>query len=120
MGDRCIDSGLHYGTSFTTQFLYLQGEHAGAHWLPGWVRLRASLDALEKSQSLTLPGLEFRPLSCPARSQSLRLLRYPWSCSCTQLLDTITSVTSANVRIEFFTAVTEDRCLLGCYAVWLF
>jgi hypothetical protein len=39
------------------------------------VDLRAGLDALEK----TLPGLGLRPLSCPARSQSLYRLRYPGS-----------------------------------------
>jgi hypothetical protein len=38
---------------------------------------RAGLDDLEKRKFLTLPGLEIRPLSCPARSQSLYRLRYP-------------------------------------------
>jgi hypothetical protein len=50
----------------------------GNHWI-GWVDLRASLDDLEKRKLLTLPGLELRPLSRPASSQSLYRLRYPGS-----------------------------------------
>jgi hypothetical protein len=38
---------------------------------------------VEKRKFLTLPGLELRPLSRPARSQSLYRLRYPGSCTCT-------------------------------------
>jgi hypothetical protein len=45
----------------------------------GWVDPRAVLDDLEKRKFLTLPGLERRPLSRPARSQSLYRLRYPSS-----------------------------------------
>jgi hypothetical protein len=37
---------------------------------------RASLDNMEKLKFLTIPGLEPRPLSRPARSQSLYRLRY--------------------------------------------
>jgi hypothetical protein len=37
---------------------------------------RASLDDMEKRKFLTLPGLEFRPLSCLARSQLLYRLSY--------------------------------------------
>jgi hypothetical protein len=40
---------------------------------------RAGLDEMEKWKFLTLPGLEPRPLSRPARSQSLYRLRYPGS-----------------------------------------
>jgi hypothetical protein len=40
---------------------------------------RACLDDEEKRKILTLPGLEFRPLGRPARSQSLYRLRYPGS-----------------------------------------
>jgi hypothetical protein len=39
----------------------------------------AGLDDVEKRKFLTLPGLELRPLHCPARSQSLYRLRYPSS-----------------------------------------
>jgi hypothetical protein len=42
------------------------------------VGARADLDNLEM-KFLTLPGLELRPLSRPARSQSLYRLRYPGS-----------------------------------------
>jgi hypothetical protein len=41
---------------------------------------RASLDDLEKRKFLTLLGLELRPLSHPAHSQSLHRLRHPASC----------------------------------------
>jgi hypothetical protein len=40
---------------------------------------RAGLDEMEKCKFLTLPGLEPRLLSRPARSQSLYRLRYPGS-----------------------------------------
>jgi hypothetical protein len=49
--------------------LFTLGERApGTHWIGGWVDRRAGLDDLEKRKFLTLPGLEFRPLSRPARS----------------------------------------------------
>jgi hypothetical protein len=51
----------------------------GIHWIGGWVCPRAGLDDMEKRKCLTLSGLELRPLSRPARSQSLYLLRYPGS-----------------------------------------
>jgi hypothetical protein len=41
--------------------------------------LRAGRDDLEKRKDLTLPELELRPLSRPARSQSVNQLRYPGS-----------------------------------------
>jgi hypothetical protein len=41
-----------------------------------WVNPRAGLDDEEKRKFLTLPGLELRPLSRPASSQSLYRLRY--------------------------------------------
>jgi hypothetical protein len=53
------------------------GERApGIHWIGGWVDPRAGLDDLERRKFLTLPGLELRPLSRPARSQSLYRLNY--------------------------------------------
>jgi hypothetical protein len=48
----------------------------GTHWIGGWVDSRAGLDDMEKRKLLTLPGLEIRPLGCPARSQWLHRLRY--------------------------------------------
>jgi hypothetical protein len=53
------------------------GETArGTHWIGGWVDPRAGLDDV-KRKSLTLPGLELRPLGRPVRRQSLYRLRYP-------------------------------------------
>jgi hypothetical protein len=49
----------------------------GTHWIGGWVCPRASLANVEKRKFFTLPGLELRPLGCPARRQSLYRLRYP-------------------------------------------
>jgi hypothetical protein len=46
------------------------------HWIGGWVGPRACLEDVEKRKFLILPGLEFRPLSRPARSPSLYRLRY--------------------------------------------
>jgi hypothetical protein len=40
---------------------------------------RVGLDNAEKTKFFTLPGLEFRPLGRPARSQSLYRLSYPGS-----------------------------------------
>jgi hypothetical protein len=52
-------------------------EPLGTHWIEaGWAP-RAGLDDVDKIKFLTIPGLEFRPLSRPARSQSLYRLRYP-------------------------------------------
>jgi hypothetical protein len=44
---------------------------SGTQWIGGWVDPRAGLDDVEKRKFLTLLGLELRPLSRPARSQSL-------------------------------------------------
>jgi hypothetical protein len=41
------------------------------HWIGGWVGARGGLEVVEKWKFLILPGLELRPLGCPARSQSL-------------------------------------------------
>jgi hypothetical protein len=43
------------------------------------VNPRAGLDDVEKIKYLTVPGLELRPLSHPARNLSLYRLRYPGS-----------------------------------------
>jgi hypothetical protein len=40
----------------------------GTHWIGGWVDPRAGLDYMEKRKFFTLPGLELRPLGCPART----------------------------------------------------
>jgi hypothetical protein len=49
----------------------------GIHWIGGWVGPITGLDDVEKTEILTLPGLELRPLGHPSRSQSLYRLRYP-------------------------------------------
>jgi hypothetical protein len=52
----------------------------GTHSIGGWVDPRTGLDDVEKRKFLTLPGLELRPLSRPARSQSqYRLTTEKWS-----------------------------------------
>jgi hypothetical protein len=61
-------------------YRFTPGERApGNHWIGGWVGPRDGLDDVEKRKFLNLPGLERRPLGCPARSQSLYRLRYPGS-----------------------------------------
>jgi hypothetical protein len=56
---------------------FTRGERTpGTHWIGGWVDPRAGLDNVEKRKFLTLPGLELRLLSLPARSESLYRLRY--------------------------------------------
>jgi hypothetical protein len=51
----------------------------GTHWIGDCVGPRAGVDDVENRKFLTLPGLEFRALGGPARSQSLYRLRYPGS-----------------------------------------
>jgi hypothetical protein len=57
----------------------VQLDPPGTHWIGSWVDPRAGLDDLEKRKFFTLPGLELRPLSRPARSQSIYQLRYAGS-----------------------------------------
>jgi hypothetical protein len=59
--------------SFIPHLLY----PLGTHWLECWLGLRTGPDEVEKRNILPLPRLELRPLSRPARSQSLYWLRYP-------------------------------------------
>jgi hypothetical protein len=75
--DHCTSWSLV--VSFTARPLYPRGKSPDTHWIGGWVDPRASLDDVEKRKFLTLPGLKLRPLSCPARSQSLYRLHYPGS-----------------------------------------
>jgi hypothetical protein len=56
---------------------FTSGERApGAHWIEDWVGSRTGLDDVKRRKILPLPGLELRPLSRPARSQSLYRLSY--------------------------------------------
>jgi hypothetical protein len=66
-------SGSHTGR-FTPE-----ERSSGADWIGGYVGHRDGLADVEKRKFLTLPGLELRPLSRPARSQFLYRLRYPGS-----------------------------------------
>jgi hypothetical protein len=50
-------------------------------WIGGWIGPRVGLDDVEKIKFLTLQELELRPLSRPARSQSLCRLRSWTLCS---------------------------------------
>jgi hypothetical protein len=56
--------------------LYPRERAPGTHWKGGRVSPRTDLDDVAKRKFLTLPGLEFRPLRLPARSQSLYRLVY--------------------------------------------
>jgi hypothetical protein len=59
---------------------FTPGQRApGNYWIWGWVGPRTSLDDVKWRQILFLPELEFRPLCCPARSQSLYRPLYPGS-----------------------------------------
>jgi hypothetical protein len=51
----------------------------GTRWIGGCVDPKTGLDDVEKRKFLPLQGLKLRPLSRPARSQSLYRLRYPES-----------------------------------------
>jgi hypothetical protein len=84
-GGGCIDphfldlgTSWRWAVSFTPRPLYPRERAPGTHCIGGWVDPRAGLD-MAKWKFLTLPGIEPRPLSRPARSQSLYRLRYPGS-----------------------------------------
>jgi hypothetical protein len=52
--------------------LFIRGEIAlGTHYIGGWIGPRTGLDDVERRQIFPLPGVEFRPLACAARSQSI-------------------------------------------------
>jgi hypothetical protein len=88
-GSGCIDpyfldlcTSWRWVVSFTPRALYPRERAPGTPCIGGWVDPRAGLDDMEEWKFLTLPGLEPRPLSRPARSQSLYRLRYPGSPYC--------------------------------------
>jgi hypothetical protein len=62
------------------------------------VGFRAGLDDVEKRKFLTLPGLKLRPLSHPARNQSLYRLRYPGSDSTLSIQTKVRDVCSEGLR----------------------
>jgi hypothetical protein len=56
---------------------FIPGERAtGTHWIGGWMDPTAGLDDVERRKFLPPSGLKLRPLSRPARSQSVYRLRY--------------------------------------------
>jgi hypothetical protein len=56
-----VSGQLHTPAAFTP------GERApDTHWTGGRVDPRSSLDDMEKTEFLTLPGLKLRPLRSPA------------------------------------------------------
>jgi hypothetical protein len=72
-----LGTSWRWVVSFTPRPLYPRERAPGTHCIGGWVEdPRAGLDNMEKWKFLTKPGLEPRPLSRPARSQSLYRLRY--------------------------------------------
>jgi hypothetical protein len=78
MGDWIYIAGGEWSASCPGRFT--PGERApGTHWIGGWVDPRAGLDDIEKRNFLTLPELELRPFSRPARSQLVYRLLYPAS-----------------------------------------
>jgi hypothetical protein len=86
MGSGCIDphfldldTSWRWVVSFTPRPLYTGEGAPGTHWIRSCVGPRARLDVVEKRIFFTLPGLKLRPLSRPARNQSLYRLRCPGS-----------------------------------------
>jgi hypothetical protein len=65
-----LDLGTSWksAVSFTPRPLYPRGRNPSTHWIGGWVDTRTSLDDVEKTKFLPLPGLELRPLRLPAHS----------------------------------------------------
>jgi hypothetical protein len=56
---------------FTSLPLYPRGKSSRPHWIGSWMGLKGDLGDTEKWGSLTLPGLEFRNVGSPTRTQSL-------------------------------------------------
>jgi hypothetical protein len=72
-------AGGEWSASRPGRFPPPPGKNPYTHWIGGWVDTSEGLDDGVKKNFLTLPGLEFRPLGRPARSQSLYRLSYPGS-----------------------------------------
>jgi hypothetical protein len=105
--------------SFTPRTLYSPGERAlCTHWIGAWVDPKAGLYDAEKRKFLTLPGLELRPLSCPAHGKSLYCLRYPgslfiyiWSINWSLLFFKL-----AFWGVAWYSVVDTYQCFIGtCY-----
>jgi hypothetical protein len=83
----------------------------GTHWIGGWVDPRASVDDVEKRKFLTLLGLELRPLSRPARNQSLYRLRCPGSVADNSTLIKVQKPTELLKRIRSYVTVLFSTTL---------
>jgi hypothetical protein len=71
-----LDLGTSWRWSVSRPCCFTPGERApGTHRIGGWAGPRDGLDNVNR-KSLTLQGLELRPLGRPARSQSLYRLRF--------------------------------------------
>jgi hypothetical protein len=93
--------------SFTPRPLYPRERAPGTHCMGGCVDPRAGLDEMEKWKFLTLPGLEPRPLSLQARSQSLYRLRYPGSSNL--LINFIYAYSSPHLTRHYIISATGTR-----------
>jgi hypothetical protein len=71
-------------------------ESPGIHRIRCWMGRKAGMDGTQKKKSLTLSGLEIRPIDRPARGLSLYRLRYR---ECVFL----------NVCVAFAIILHEDR-----------
>jgi hypothetical protein len=78
---RKVDVYIHvYLTSASRPGRFTPIERAtSTHCIGGYLGPRTGMDDVERRKILPLPGLEFRPLGRPARSQSLYRLSYPGS-----------------------------------------
>jgi hypothetical protein len=86
----------------------------GTHWIGG-------LDDMEKRKFVLLPELEIRPVSRPARSQSLYRLRYPGSCLlCGNVVSCNLSFCNTGLRIAIRTLRQTDWSnvrILGLHSI---
>jgi hypothetical protein len=62
--------GGEWSASYPSRFT-LEERASVTYGIGGWVDPRTGLDDVEKRRSLTIPGLEFQPLSRPTHSPSL-------------------------------------------------
>jgi hypothetical protein len=110
-GSGCIDQHfLDLGTSwrwvvsFTPRPLYPRGKRPRYPFDRRLGGLQSRSGRCGGKKFLTLPGLEFRPLGRPARSQSLYRLRYPsyfrYYCYFPRVTEEIHEVSTATFRTE--------------------
>jgi hypothetical protein len=87
--------------------LFTTGERApGTHWIGGWVDPRTGPDDLEKRKFWPYRDSNTRPLSRPARSQSLYRLRYPASVT----LCSIKLINFKSLKVSKSITIYFDQC----------